>query len=233
MIYTFIVRACTDLPVSACCRAVKVSTSGFYAWQANPVTEKDLDDAYLTNTIVDIHTMSRRSYGSPRIHAELRLGEGVRCSKKRVERLMRQAGVSGIYRRRRQGCTRRDLAAVPSDDLVNRQFDPARADQLWLTDITEHPTAWNPAVVATVLSYEASSKAASRSAGVSQSSDFRGRPLSSSSMHSRWPSGDAARYRGDHRPFRPRVDLHVVGLRPAPARSWPARIDGIGGRLLR
>ena len=54
MIYTFIARACTDLPVSACCRVMRVSTSGFYAWQANPVRHRDLDDAYLTDTIVDI-----------------------------------------------------------------------------------------------------------------------------------------------------------------------------------
>jgi helix-turn-helix protein len=90
MIHTFIARACTDLPVSACCRVMRVSTSGFYAWRANPVREKDLDDAYLSNTIVDIWTMSRRSYGSPRVHAELKLGLDVRCSRKRVERLMRQ-----------------------------------------------------------------------------------------------------------------------------------------------
>jgi hypothetical protein len=100
MIYTFIARACTDLPVSACCRVMRVSTSGFYAWRANPVRPKDLDDAYLSDTIVDIWTMSRRSYGSPRVHAELKLGQGVRCSRKRVERLMRQAGICGIHRRR-------------------------------------------------------------------------------------------------------------------------------------
>ncbi len=103
MTYTFIARACTDLPVSACCRVMKVSTSGFYAWQANPVTDKDLDDAYLTNTIVDIHRMSRRSYGSPRVHAELRLGQDTRCWRKRVEGLMRQARVAGIHRRRLHG----------------------------------------------------------------------------------------------------------------------------------
>ena len=79
MIYTFIARTCTDLPVSACCRVMMVSTSGFYAWQANPVTDKDLDDAYLTDTIVDIWRMSRRSYGSPRVHAELRLGQDLRA----------------------------------------------------------------------------------------------------------------------------------------------------------
>jgi putative transposase len=151
MTYTFIARACTDLPVSACCRVVEVSTSGFYAWQAKPVSERDLDDAYLTNTIVDIHQMSRRSYGSPRVHAELRLGQGLRCSRKRVERLMRQAGVQGIHRRRRGGCTRRDLAAVPSDDLVNRQFDPAAPDQLWVMDVTEHPTDEGKVYLATVL----------------------------------------------------------------------------------
>ena len=108
MIYTLIAQACTDLPVSACCRVMRVSTSGFYAWRANPVRPKDLDDAYLCDTIVDIWTMSRRSYGSPRVHAELKLGLDVRCSRKRVERLMRQAGVAGIHRRRRRGCTKRD-----------------------------------------------------------------------------------------------------------------------------
>jgi hypothetical protein len=70
---------------------MKVSTSGFYAWRADPISHRDHDDAYLTNTIVEIHRMSRGSYGSPRVHAELRLGEGIRCSRKRVERLMRQA----------------------------------------------------------------------------------------------------------------------------------------------
>jgi len=88
---TFIARTCTDLPVSVCCRVMGVSSSGFYSRQANPVTDKDLDDAYLTDAIVDIHRMSRRSYGSPRVHGELRLGEGIRCSRKRVERLMAQA----------------------------------------------------------------------------------------------------------------------------------------------
>jgi hypothetical protein len=77
-IYTFIDRACRGLPVAACCRVMKVSTSGFYAWRARPCSDRDWDDAILTNTIVDIHRRSRRSYGSPRMHAELRLGLDVR-----------------------------------------------------------------------------------------------------------------------------------------------------------
>jgi len=151
MMHTFIARACTDLPVSVCCRVMGVSTSGFYAWQANPVSDKDLDDAYLTDTIVDIWKMSRRSYGSPRVHAELRLGEDIRCARKRVERLMRQAGITGIHRRRRRGCTRRDPAAEPADDLVNRAFDPTEPDQLWVMDVTEHPTENGKVYLAVVL----------------------------------------------------------------------------------
>jgi putative transposase len=77
MSYAFIAQDCPDLPVATCCRVMKVSTSGFYAWCANPVSQRDLDAAYLTNTIVDIHRASRGTYGSPRVHVELRLGVGV------------------------------------------------------------------------------------------------------------------------------------------------------------
>jgi len=151
MTYTFIARACSDLPVATCCRVMKVSTSGFYAWQATPCSDRDFADAELTNTIVDIHRMSRRSYGSPRVHAELRLGLDTRCSRKRVERLMREAGVVGIHRRRGRGCTRRDPDAAPSEDLVERRFDPTEPDRLWVMDVTEHPTDDGKAYLAVVL----------------------------------------------------------------------------------
>jgi putative transposase len=140
MTYTFITERCSDLPVAVCCRVMKVSISGFYAWRAQPVSDRDWDDAVLTNIIVDIHRRSRRSYGSPRVHADLRLGAGISCSRKRVERLMRQAGVVGIHRRKRRGCTRRDPDATPAEDLVKRQFNVEGPDRLWVMDITEHPT---------------------------------------------------------------------------------------------
>jgi putative transposase len=151
MTYIFIAQVCSDLPVATCCRVMKVSTSGFYAWQANPVSEKETADAFLTNTIVDIHRMSRRSYGSPRVHAELRLGQDTCCSRKRVARLMKEAGISGIYRRRGRGCTRRDPAAEPADDLVNREFNPAVPDRLWVMDVTEHPTEEGKLYLAVVI----------------------------------------------------------------------------------
>ena len=151
MTYAFIAERCSDLPVAPCCRVMKVSTSGFYAWRRCPVTDRAWADAQLTNTIFDIHVMSRRSYGSPRVHAELRLGDQrLRCSRKRVERLMREANIQGIYRRRGRGCTRRD-GTEPSDDLVGRRFDPDGPDRLWVMDVTEHPTGEGKVYLATVI----------------------------------------------------------------------------------
>ncbi len=151
MIYAFICRRCGDLPVATCCRVMGVSTSGYYPWRAGPVRRRDFDDALLTNTIVDIHRASRRSYGSPRVHAELRLGRDIRCGRKRVERLMRQAGIAGVQRRRGRGCTRRDPAAQGAEDLVNRCFDPPEPNRLWVMDVTEHPTVEGKVYVAVVV----------------------------------------------------------------------------------
>jgi putative transposase len=94
----------------------------------------------LTTTIIEIYRQSRGTYGAPRVHAELRLGAGIRVGRKRVARLMRHAGIEGAYRRRRRGCTRRDPHAIPSEDLVNRQFTVDAPNKLWVSDITEHPT---------------------------------------------------------------------------------------------
>jgi putative transposase len=94
----------------------------------------------LLKHIEKIHVESRGTYGSPRVHAELTLGLGLPVNLKRVARLMRQAGIQGLYRRRRHGCTVRDPDAAPSADLVNRRFTVDAPNVLWITDITEHPT---------------------------------------------------------------------------------------------
>jgi putative transposase len=122
------------------CRVLGISASGFYAWRSRRPSARQVADEQLTAMITQIHERSRGSYGSPRVHAELRLGQGLRCGRKRVERLMRSAGLAGIYRRRRNGCTVRDRAATPHPDLVNRQFTADRPDRLWVTDITQHRT---------------------------------------------------------------------------------------------
>lgn len=95
----------------------------------------------LLKHIKQIHAESRQTYGWPRVHAELTLGLGLSVNRKRVARLMRQAGIQGLCRRRRRGCTVRDPAAEASADLVNRQFTVDAPNRLWITDVTEHPTA--------------------------------------------------------------------------------------------
>jgi len=123
------------------CRVLGASTSGFYAWRKRGPSTRARQDAELTRRIVRIHQTSRGTYGAPRVHAELTLGQGIRCSKKRVARLMRQAGLQGVHRRRLRGCTRRDAARAPYPDLVQRVFAASAPNQLWVADLTQHRTA--------------------------------------------------------------------------------------------
>ncbi len=150
MIYAFIATRCGDLPVTVCCSVMGVSRSGYYQRLNQPITAKELGDAWLANDIFDIWKMSRHAYGSPRVRAELRLGRDIGCSKRRVERLMRDCGAVGLHYRTKQGCTVR--SGEPSaDDLVNRNFDPDGPDRLWVTDITEHRTDDGKVYLAVVL----------------------------------------------------------------------------------
>ena len=122
------------------CRLLNLSRSSFYAWRNNPMSPRDEENELLLKHIRAIHADSRGTYGSPRVHAELTLGLGLPVNEKRVARLMRAAGIRGLYWRRRRGCTVRDPDAEPAGDLVNRQFTATAPNQLWVTDITEHPT---------------------------------------------------------------------------------------------
>jgi transposase InsO family protein len=145
VIYAFIEANKADIPVRWACARLGVSHSGFYDWQHRRHTpcQRARQDAELTRTIVEIHRQSRGTYGAPRVHAELRLGQNIRVGRKRVERLMRAAGLEGI--------TRRNPQAVPSEDLVGRLFDPDRPDRLWCADVTEHATAEGKVYLAVVI----------------------------------------------------------------------------------
>jgi putative transposase len=128
------------IDVAVACRLLGVSRSGYYEWNNRPPSVRDEENLLLLKHIKQIHADSRGSYGSPRVHAELTLGLGLVVNEKRVARLMRQAGIRGLYVRRRRGCTVRNPDADPAADLVNRQFHVTAVNRLWLTDITEHPT---------------------------------------------------------------------------------------------
>jgi putative transposase len=118
------------------CRLLGVSRSGYYEWAANRPSARALQDAELIERIRAIHKDNLGVYGSPRIHADLRLAHGVRVGRKRVERLMRQAGISGMVRRKRGRTTISVPGVRVADDLVERQFRPAAPNQLWVADIT-------------------------------------------------------------------------------------------------
>jgi putative transposase len=152
--FAFIEAEKANFPIRFMCAQLGVSTSGFYEWcaaQTNPC-RRSRENTELLETIREIHTMSRQTYGSPRVTDELRLGLGRRVNHKRVERLMRLHGVVGLHmRRRNRGCTRRDPNATPFRDLVNRQFTVSGPDRLWCGDITEHPTAEGKVYLCAVL----------------------------------------------------------------------------------
>lgn len=130
----------TAIDVALACRVLNVSRSGYYEWLGRLDSPRAQENKDLLKHIERIHVESRATYGSPRVHAELTLGLGLPVNLKRVERLMRQAGIQGLYRRRRRGCTVRDPNAEPGSDLVNRNFAVDGPNVLWITDITEHPT---------------------------------------------------------------------------------------------
>jgi putative transposase len=125
-----------------------VSRAGYYEWRDRPPSARDVADGQLLTTIATVHAMSRGTYGAPRVHAELRLGLGIRCGRKRVARLMKTVALRGVcYRRKR---STRPLPA-PHEDLVRRRFVADAPDRLWCTDITEHPTGDGQVYVAAVL----------------------------------------------------------------------------------
>jgi putative transposase len=119
-----------------------VSRSGCYDWARRSPSDRALSDAWLTEKITTIHRQRRRVYGARRIHAELRLEHGVRVGRKRVERLMRQAGLSGLVRRKRGKTTIRVPGVRVADDLVERDFKPAAPNVLWVADITLRAVPW-------------------------------------------------------------------------------------------
>ncbi len=126
----------TQHPVSLLCAVLGVSRSGYHAWEAREPSRRAVGDAWLTEQIRRIHHESGKTYGSPRVHAELRLEHGIEIGRKRVERLMRDAELSGQVKRRRGRTTIRVQGVRTAPDLVKRDFNPTERNRLWCADLT-------------------------------------------------------------------------------------------------
>lgn len=135
-VYRLISAERPSFPVSGMCELLGVSRSGFYGWERRAPSDRALSDAFLTERIREIHEANNKVYGAPRIHADLRMAHGIRVGRKRVERLMREAGISGLVPKKRGRTTFRVPGVRVADDLVGRQFEPAAPDVLWVADIT-------------------------------------------------------------------------------------------------
>jgi putative transposase len=136
VIFRFIAAKKAEHSIKTMCRVLGVSRSGFHAWQRRAPSARALEDERLLERIREIHQDNRRVYGSPRIHAELVMADGERIARKRVERLMRQAGISGMVRRRRGRTTISVPGVRVCEDLVDRAFAADGPDRLWAADIT-------------------------------------------------------------------------------------------------
>ena len=204
-----------------CCRVMKVSTLGVLrvaAAPADPCAGR-VDDAELTATIVEIHRQSRGTYGSPRVHAELRLGLGhprqpqagrAADAQRRLSKASTGAGVAAARRR--------NPTPSRADDLVHRQFRPTGPDRLWVQRHHRAPhrrgqglprrrlDAWSRRVV-----------------GWSIADHLRAELVVDALEMALWRRRPTRRH---DRALRSRHPIHLLGVRPTPPRRRPARLDG-------
>ena len=137
--------AADGIPVTVTCRVLGFSTQAFNKWRRDPVSRRDWDEAHLINAALDIHD-DDPAFGYRFIADEL-ADAGFEVSERRVWRVCSQEGIWSVFAKKKG--LRRKAGPPVHDDLVDRDFSAERPNALWLTDITEHRTAWIPAVVAT------------------------------------------------------------------------------------
>lgn len=135
MKYLFILAEKALYPITLMCQVLGVSRSGFYAWLARPQSTRERSDRQLAVQVAAVHERSRKRYGSPRVHAELR-AKGVRVGKKRVARLMRQNGLQARGKRRFRKTTDSKHSHPIAPNLVAREFEVDAPDRVWVTDVT-------------------------------------------------------------------------------------------------
>ena len=238
-------QAC--FPIATMARVLGASKAGFYAWLRRPPSAHAVADAALLERIKAVHAASRQTYGSPRVHAALR-ADGETHSRKRIERLMREAGLVGASQRRGGPVTtRRDGDARPAPDLVDRTWwtgpgGPDLVDQTWWTGTSPPPARTSsgsptsrssrPQAGSCIWPWCWTPGAASQTRSVSLRS-WAG-PWRTTCAPSwcwmcwRWPWASATARR--HSPQRPGQPIYLRGVRNALQGSQGPAVHGIGGR---
>ncbi len=135
-VYRFIAAEKAAHSIAIMCRVLRVSRSGYHAWTQRPPGPRALEDARLTARIRELHRKRRGVYGSPRIWSDLTVDDGERIGRKRVERLMRQAGLSGLITKKWRATTVRVPGVRVADDLLDRNFAAGAPNRCWVADIT-------------------------------------------------------------------------------------------------
>ena len=135
MKYAFVHVSSVAFPVSAMCRLLNVSTSGFYDWRKQPVTRREERDVSLRRRVRSAFDASRKTYGSPRVHAEL-CATGEAVSRRKVATLMREEGLVARKRRRFQATTDSKHDDPIAPNVVDRSFVTEEKNDTWVTDVT-------------------------------------------------------------------------------------------------
>ena len=139
MRFRFVDENRESFEVGVMCEALAVSRSGYYAWCERPRSARAQESERLGALVERAHVESRGTYGGPRVHAELR-ARGESCGRNRVARLMRERGLRGRTKRRFRTTTKSDARNAVAPDLLNRNFEAERPDQVWVGDTTNMPT---------------------------------------------------------------------------------------------
>jgi putative transposase len=121
--------------VKKMCQVLSVSRSGYYYWLKHPISQRKMEDMQLKKRIKEIYQKSCKRYGSPRIYQQL-LREGYAIGKKRVERLMRELAIQAVARKKYKATTDSAHSKPVAENLLDRDFTPAKPNISWVADIT-------------------------------------------------------------------------------------------------
>ncbi len=135
MRYRFIEAHRGQHSIALMCRVLEVSAGGYYVWRRNLGSNREKENVRLATHIRAVHEESKKTYGSPRIHAEL-CSRGIRCGKNRVARLMRQGGIQARHKRKFKVTTDSKHELPVQDNRLNRSFNVAFPNMSWAADIT-------------------------------------------------------------------------------------------------